>query len=360
MNLIKKTAFFIITLSISNAVFAQKFKPDIVVDSKGSGNFTSIQAAFNAVPENSLKETIIYLKNGLYNQEKLIVPTNKTHITLIGESREKTIISYNTYNCKDGGDGMCPDDKVALWVANSDLIRTAATLTIIANDFTAKNITIENTAGNVGQAQALTIKSDRSIFINCNLTGYQDTIYFWMPAKNRSYFESCMILGRTDYIYGGGIAFFNKCEIRSYGGAWITAPSTGEDQVYGFVFYKCKLTYQPNSPRATDDGSKIKFGRPWHNYPKVSWLYCKMPAEIDPLGWGDKWRMTYSDTDTRLGLYEWKNTGPGADMSGRATWAGLRALKDQKEADSYDPKIVLAGTDNWDPLSIVVAKKNLK
>lgn len=351
----KKLNFFVllfIGLLSFNQSIAQSFSPDIVVDINGTGQFTTLQAAFDAVPSNSTKETIIYVKRGLYNQEKLIIPANKPHITLIGESREETIISYDTYNCADGGDGMCPDAKVALWASNSDLVRTAATLTIIGTDFKAENITIQNTAGNVGQAQALTIQSDRNIFINCNITGYQDTIYFWMPATSRAYFESCMILGRTDYIYGGGIAFFNKCEIRSYGGAWITAPSTGADQVYGFVFYKCNLTYQPNSPRVGDDGAKIKFGRPWHNYPKVSWLYCTMPAEIDPLGWGDKWGMDYSDTDTRLHLYEWMNTGPGADMSGRANWAGLRAMTDQNEANLYEAKIVLAGSDNWDPTAI--------
>lgn len=343
---------FIVGLLSFNQTTAQNFTPDIIVDINGTGDFITIQAAINAVPSNSTKKTIIYIKRGLYNQEKLIVPASKPNITLIGESREETIISYDIFNCNDGGDGMCPDAKVALWASNTELVRTAATLTIVANDFKAENMTIQNTAGNVGQAQALTIQSDRNVFINCNITGYQDTIYFWMPATSRAYFESCMILGRTDYIYGGGIAFFNKCEIRSYGGAWITAPSTDASQVYGFVFYKCNLTYQPNSPRVGDDGAKIKFGRPWHNYPKVSWLYCTMPAEIDPLGWGDKWNMTYSDTDTRLKLYEWMNTGPGADMSGRANWAGLRPMADQNEANLYEPQIVLAGSDNWDPTAI--------
>ena len=349
----KKLHFFVLLFTglISfNPSAAQNFSPDIVVDINGTGNFTSIQAAFDAAPAGT--PTIIYVKRGLYDKEKLIVPANKTKITLIGESREETIISYDTYNCSDGGDGMCPDAKVALWTSNTDLVRTAATLTIMANDFRAENITIRNTAGPVGQAQALTLQADRNVFVNCDILGYQDTIYFWMAETSRAYFKSCVILGRTDYIYGRGVGFFNECEIRSYGGAWITAPSTEATQAYGFVFYKCNLTYQPNSPRNGDDGFKIKFGRPWHEYPKVAWLYCTMPAEIDPLGWGDKWNMTYADTDTRLHLYEWMNTGAGADMSGRANWAGLRAMTGQIEANLYEPKIVLAGSDNWDPTAI--------
>ncbi|EJL65814.1 pectinesterase family protein [Flavobacterium sp. CF136] len=341
---------FIIGLLSINQSTAQSFNPDIVVDINGTGDFTSIQAAFDAVPAGT--PTIIYVKRGLYDKEKLIIPANKTNITLIGESRTETIISYDIYNCNDGGDGLCPDNKVALWASNTNLVKTAATLTIMANDFRAENITIRNTAGPVGQAQALTLQADRNVFINCDILAYQDTIYFWTAETSRAYFKSCVILGRTDYIYGRGVGVFNECEIRSYGGAWITAPSTEATQTYGFVFYKCNLTYQPNSPRNGDDGVKIKFGRPWHAYPKVAWLYCTMPAEIDPLGWGDKWNMDYSDTSTDLHLYEWMNTGPGADMSGRANWAGLRAMTNQTEANLYEPKIVLAGSDNWDPTAI--------
>ncbi|TDD94602.1 pectinesterase family protein [Flavobacterium cellulosilyticum] len=353
MKLLKKASLFFIGLLLSNTLFAQNFSPDIVVDINGTGNFTSIQAAFNAVPAGI--PTVIYVKRGLYNKEKLIVPANKTNITLIGESREETIISYDIYNCNDGGDGLCPDSKVALWSSNTELVRTAATLTIQANNFRAENITIQNTAGNVGQAQALTIQSDRNVFVNCNLLAYQDTIYFWMGETSRAYFDSCVIEGRTDYIYGRGVAFFNKCEIRSFGGGWITAPSTTIAQTYGFVFYKCNLTYNSNSPSSSDNGALIRLGRPWHEYPKVAWLYCTMPAEIHPQGWGDKWNMDYSDTSTDLHLYEWMNTGAGANMSGRANWAGLRAMVNQAEANLYEPKIVLAGSDNWDPTAIAPA-----
>jgi len=350
MNLLKRIGLLLIGLLLSQATFAQTFSPDIVVDINGTGDFTSLQAAFDATPAGT--PTIIYLKRGLYDQEKLIIPANKTNITLIGESREETIISYDIYNCNDGGDGLCPDEKVALWDSNSDLVRTAATLTIQANDFKAENITIQNTAGPVGQAQAITMQADRNVFINCDLLAYQDTIYFWMAETSRAYFEGCVIEGRTDYIYGRGVGFFNQCEIRSYGGGWITAPSSTINQDYGFVFYECNLTYKDNSPRNGDDGALIRLGRPWHEYPKVAWLYCDMPSEIHPEGWGDKWNMEYSDTSTDLHLYEWMNTGAGADMSGRANWAGLRAMVDQTEADLYEPALVLAGSDNWDPTAI--------
>lgn len=315
---------------------------DIVVALDGSGDFTEIQAAINAVPSNSDRQTIIYIKRGTYNTEKLIVPSDKKNVYLIGESRDETVISYHIYDCPDG---KCPVEDAALW--SGDNIRTSATLTIMGDGFKAENLTIENTAGPVGQAQAITVRSDKVVFVNCNLLGYQDTIYFWGSGK-RDYFRNCLVVGRTDYIYGDGIAFFDSCEIRSWGGGWITAPSTPKDQDYGFVFNKCAVTYAEDSPRGGDDGSKIRLGRPWHEYPKVAWLYCDMTGMINPEGWGDTWNMTYAASSTDLHLYEYMNTGDGADMSGRADWAGLRALTDE-EALNYTAQKVLAGTDGWDP-----------
>ncbi len=319
---------------------------DIVVDLDGSGDYTSIQDAIDAVPDNSSSRTVIYIKDGTYNTEKLLIPSEKQNITFIGESREGTIISYHIYDCDDG---KCPTEDAALW--DDDLLYTSATLTINGDGFIAKNLTIENTAGAVGQAQAITVSADKVIFINCDLTGYQDTIYFWSVGK-RNYFYNCLIVGRTDYIYGGGIAFFDKCEIQSWGGGWITAPSTAADDDYGFVFYECDVTYADDSPRDGDDGETIALGRPWHNYPKVSWLYCDMTEMIDPEGWPTTWNMDYAATSDSLELYEYENTGDGADMSDRADWAGIRAMTDD-EAPYYEREVVLAGDDDWDPLDDV-------
>lgn len=326
-------------------VWGQSSNPigaDMVVALDGTGNYSKIQDAINAVPSNSDRRTIIFIKRGLYNTEKLFVSTTKKNIVLIGESRDETIISYHIYDCADG---KCPVQDAALW--SGENIRTSATLTIQGQGFHAENLTIRNTAGPVGQAQAITVQADKIVFKNCNIEGYQDTIYLWTPGK-RTYFKDCLITGRTDYIYGSGIGFFESCEVRSWGSGWITAPATPQEQNYGFVFSNCQLTYAENSPRAGDDGNYIRLGRPWHEYPKVAWLHSNMTAMIHPEGWGDTWGMTYAATSDKLHLFEYKNTGPGANMSARANWVGLRALTDV-EALNYTAQKVLAGTDGWDP-----------
>ncbi len=340
----KRVLIFLVVLLTGGITFAQgnPYEADMVVALDGSGNFTSLQAAIDAVPSNSDIRTVIYIKRGTYNTEKLIVPGDKINVTLIGESREETVISYHIFDCEQG---KCPAEDAALWTG--DNIRTSATLTIMADGFRAENLTIENTAGPVGQAQAITVRADRVEFVNCNLNGYQDTIYLWDAGK-RSYFENCMVIGRTDYIYGGGISFFNNCEIRSWGGGWITAPSTPADQAYGFVFSECDITYADNSPRAGDDGNLIAMGRPWHNCPKVTWLNCEITGMMNPLGWPTTWNMPYAPDSSGLHLYEYGNTGAGADLSGRANWFGIRGLS-EAEAANYSAQAVLAGDDNWDP-----------
>lgn len=315
---------------------------DMVVALDGTGDFTSIQAAIDAVPSNDTRTTVIYIRRGLYDTEKLIVPADRKNVTLIGESREETVISYHIYDCASG---KCPAEDAALWTG--DNIRTSATLTILGDGFRAENMTIQNTAGPVGQAQAVTVRADRCVFIHVDFYGYQDTMYFWSDG-NRSYFKECLVVGRTDYIYGSGTVYFDACEIRSWGGGWITAPSTAQDQPYGFVFSQCDITYADNSPRGGDDGQFIRLGRPWHNYPKVAWLNCVLTGMIHPEGWGDTWNMDYAASSEDLHLYEYNNTGEGADMSNRANWAGLGSLS-ETEALEYTVQKVLGGTDNWDP-----------
>lgn len=331
---------FLCLVFLFHGLNAQTLVPDVTVSL--DGEVTSIQAAIDAAPANSDRPWVIYIREGIYDTEKLIIPSGKDNITLVGESRENTVISYHIYDCSGGLNNKCPAEDVAKW--SGDNIRTSATLTIIGNDFRAENLTIQNTAGPVGQALAITVKGDRNIFINCNFIGYQDTIYLWDGGK-RSYFEGCLVVGRTDYIYGGGIAWFETCEIRSYGGGWITAPSTPETQEFGYVFNNCTLTYATGSPRSGDDGALVALGRPWHNFPKVTWMNSYFPAEIHPEGWPTIWSMDYAPTSDKLELYEYNNTGPGADMSGRADWVGIREITDAEAAEITIENVF----NGWDP-----------
>lgn len=309
-----------------------------VVAQDGSGDFRSLQAAINAVPDHSTERYTILIKAGLYDEEKLIIHASKPNITLRGEGRNRTIISYCMYN------GPSPETRGQLprwlwrkWNYDPMLVRTSATLTLLSDNCRLEHLTVQNTAGPGGQALAVTICGNRTIFYDCNLLGYQDTIYLWTAGRH-TYFEKCLVVGRTDYIYGGGIGYFHRCEISSYGGGWVTAPSTSKEQPYGFIFHRCRFTYRSNSPQEGDDGQPYALGRPWHNYPKVAILRSKLSKETHPMGWLP-WNMRYAPDSPDLHLYEYRNRGKGADMTGRIRWVGLRALS-AEEAARYSPEAV--------------------
>ncbi len=66
----------------------------IIVSKDGSGDFKTIQAAINSVPETNDKEVEIFIKKGTYKEKlSIIVP----YITLKGEKAEETIITYDDY-----------------------------------------------------------------------------------------------------------------------------------------------------------------------------------------------------------------------------------------------------------------------
>jgi pectinesterase len=124
----------------------------IVVDKSGGGDFTFLQEAIHSVrafdPEGP---TTIYVKNGIY-REKIVIPDYVCNIAIIGEDKEKTIISYDDYAGKE----------------NMGTFRSY-TLQVRGNDIRLENLTIENAAGPVGQAVALHTEGDRIIVKNCRL-----------------------------------------------------------------------------------------------------------------------------------------------------------------------------------------------
>src|SRR5690349_2949297 len=84
--------FFILPIT----VIAQH---DFIVSPDGSGNFKTVQEAFNAVPDFRKNVTTIYIKSGIY-KEKLILAGSKTNVKIVGEDPLKTVITYDDYASK--------------------------------------------------------------------------------------------------------------------------------------------------------------------------------------------------------------------------------------------------------------------
>jgi pectinesterase len=301
-----------------------------VVAADGSGDFTSVQAAIMAVPDFREKETLIFIKNGIY-KEKIILPESKLKVTLIGEDPFKTILTYDDFANKPNRFGE------AYGTTGS------SSFFLFGHDFTARNITFENSAGPQGQAVAIRISGDRAIFENCRFLGFQDTLYAH-GENSRQYYKNCYIEGGTDFIFGWSTAFFDSCEIFSKnGGQYITAASTIEGAKYGFVFYNCRLT--GDAPEG-----KVYLGRPWRIHAQTVWINTEMGAHIRPEGWHN-WNKPEAEATSFYA--ESGSYGPGANEVARVKWAKNLS---REMADTYTAEAVLKGNDGWSPGKILENK----
>ena len=309
-------------LLLATALRAQTAPPagPIVVAQDGSGTYRTVQAAVDAVPNQSEKLTIIRIKPGTY-REKLVVPTLKTHIKLVGENAETTILAFDDHT----GDAAGHDT----YSSHSVLVQ--------ANDFAAENLTFANTAGyTAGQAVALHVEGDRATFRHCRVVGNQD-ILFLAAGHTRQYFQDCYLEGTTDFIFGASTAVFDQCIIKSKKNSFITAASTPEQQLFGFVFLHCQLTAD------TALAKKVHLGRPWRPNAKVVYLDTEMGSHIVPAGW-DNWKNPANEKTAYFAEYH--STGPGANPARRVAWAHQLTAK---EAKKYTLKAIFAAEVPWVP-----------
>lgn len=314
----KHTLLSLYILFGCTAIKAQQ--PDFVVASDGSGDFTIIQDAIDAVPDMRKNRTVIQIKNGTY-KEKLVLPASKTNITFVGEDPNKTIITYDDYASKKNRFG--------------EEIGTSGSsgFYVFGDGFIAKNVTFENSSGPVGQAVAVRIDGDKVIFENCRFLGFQDTLY---PHgdHSRQYYKDCYIEGTTDFIFGWSTAMFENCEIYSKeGGQYITAASTLEETEYGLVFINCKLTGD-----APD--KSVYLGRPWRNYAQTVFINCELGKHIHPEGWHN-W--SKPDAEKTAFYAEYNSKGAGASEETRVSWSHQLT---EEEVSSYTIEAIFK---DWNP-----------
>jgi polygalacturonase len=337
-------------------------RPTSVVDSRFTGAdgdsiggvpaFRTIGAALSALPVNGVGRAVVIVRNGRY-QEKLTI--DRPYVTLRGESRGGTVLSYYA-----AADTPAPG-------GGTYGTRGSFTLRVVAPDFRAEHLTIENafdypanqakpdsdrTKLRNQQAVALMLDlgSDRASFVDVKLTGYQDTLF---PNSGRSYFAQCEVWGHVDFIFGAGRAVFDDCDIvsRDRGSAanngYVTAPSTPAEQAYGFVFFRSRLKKE----RAQMAAGSVTLGRPWHPFADPNavgsavFIDCWMDDHIGSKGWD---RMSSVDsTGTRIWyepgsarFFEFGTKGPGAVAS------PTRRRLSASEAKRYTPAAVL---DGWVP-----------
>lgn len=303
----------------------------LTVSKDGLGDFATVQGAIDAVPVDNTERVEILIHDGVY-KEVVTIPRSKPFIDLRGESANGTIITYDNYSGKEKPTGGTYGTS------------GSASVYLYADDFTAENITFENSfdesSVNVNNKQAVAVytRGDRMTFKNVRFIGNQDTLY---TNGGSQYFYQCYIEGDVDFIFGGARAVFEDCDIVSHdrgsstNNGYVTAASTLITEPYGYLFINSRLL--SNAPDGT-----VHLGRPWHPggnpdaIASVVFINCYLGAHINPQGWTDMSGFLASDAR----FYEYQNYGPGAVIN-----ESRRQLTDE-EAQAYTIENVLKG---WNP-----------
>lgn len=324
-------ALYGIALFLSVSI-SHLFAYNVTVAKDGSGDVKTVQEAFNKVPDNNSSTFTIFVKKGTY-REKLKLTSLKKNVSLYGENKTTTILTYDDWGNKSG-------------VGGTD--NTYSTL-IEADNFYAENITFENTIDSReaayttgGQAVALMLTGDKTTLFNCIVRGFQDT--FYTKGLGRAYIKCSQIEGTTDFIFGAGIAVFDNCTLVNKKNSHTTAAanqSTGNK--YNYVFLYCKLI-------SAEGANSVTLGRPWKAYAKVAYLYCEEGSHIKAEGWSDWSSASYASTAY---FAEYKCTGAGFQPASRLSWT--HQLTDAEAANYTLAKIFAANAaspaynSSWTP-----------
>jgi pectin methylesterase-like acyl-CoA thioesterase len=315
-----------------------------VVAKDGSGNYTTVQAAVNAVPANNASRYTITIKPGTY-KEIVSIPSNKPYISFVGAgtSASAVVITY------DNASGTAKPGGGTYGTSGS------ASVTIDGHDFTATNLTFSNTFDEKAhstitdqQAVAVLTRTDRLTFDNVRFLGNQDTLYLNSAATTtpgRSYLHACYVEGDVDFIFGRGTAVFDGCQINSLNrgsssnNGYVTAASTDISNAHGYLFYRCNLT----SPAAA---KTVYLGRPWHPsgdvnaIAQVVYRESTLGAQIKDAPWTDMSGFSWKSAR----FFEYKDTGAGASVNSN------RPQLTDAQAVNYTPQKYLAGSDGWNPV----------
>lgn len=333
---------FVLSASLAFAVGAfavEKKKIDFVVGV--DGDFKAAIAAAGSSGASSSKRFVIFVPDGEYNLTNLTADEHgktvfsPSHVSIIGQSLDKTIISNTT---------------------DTEGISTTATLYFPKNeDMYMQDITLQNKStlcitGNCRQVALQQNAGDKFIYKNVRLLSGQDTYY---TKSGRAYWEGGEIDGTVDFICGGGDVFFEGTKIvMTRNGGYITASQNPDE--WGYVFNNTTLAVSNGSYNGT-----FYLGRSW-GHAKVVFLNTKMVAQPHPEGW-------YTNMNSAPVVYGEYNSkdgnGNAVDVSRRRTYfdkskdgstATLKTVWTANDAAKYTLANVLGGTDNWAPNKLTV------
>lgn len=255
----------------------------------------------------------IFLHNGVYDYGTSAKNEVKGNTSLIGESQNGVLITNSPSTTVTNYQDQTP----TLFIDQNQ------------NDVYMQDLTVRQARDweikkSRGQALAIRQRGKRAVYKNVTLQGIQDT-YYLNKADGTAYFETSTVAGQTDYIYGDGTAWFEKCIMYNTGAGYITALNT-QTGYYGMVFNGCIVDGDAAA------AGQFYLGRPWNDSPHATYLnttFKQLPKEE---GWGS---MT---NNLVLRLHEYGSM----DANGNKLNLSKRSLSNCSPADDSDNPVITA------------------
>ncbi|KAF5392252.1 hypothetical protein D9757_001532 [Collybiopsis confluens] len=308
----------------------------VVSKTPASGQFSTIQAAVNSLPNDGSTQTI-FINPGTYSEQVSITRSGMLTVCILlfffrrPSSYTLKILGATSNTASQASNEVIITHSLSAAAAGTDDL--SGTLRVNKADFALYNVNVKNTFGQGSQALALSASGTNQGYYAAGFYGYQDTV---LSESGNQYFGFCYIEGAVDFIFGQHArTFFQKNTIASVGPGTITAdgPASKTDG----LFVINESTIQQSTAATSSLTAEVFLGRPWTEFATVAFTSCSLSAIINPAGW-EIWSTATPNTGD-VTFAEYENTGAGA--------AGTRASFATKITSNaaYNIGVVLGA--NW-------------
>jgi|GEM_PF-650461 len=213
---------------------------DLVVAQDGSGDFTTVQGALDALPAAAIRTRVVLVRKGVY-REKLFV--TKGRLAIVGEDREATRIEFA--QLRREWRATHPDDWGAAVVNVGDDV----------TDLLLANLTIRNDFGSLhgDHDHQFAIRSGgsatRIVLLHANvLADGGDTVSLWNAFTGMTYHAYCTFEGWVDFVCPRGSSFVTNSRFVAHSMTAAIWHDGSRDRDHRFVVRASRFDGDPGFP----------------------------------------------------------------------------------------------------------------